>query len=268
VTATTRPGSGGLTRHGALRVPQVTAVFWATKALSTAMGESTSDYLVHAMAPFVAVLLGFVAFVVALALQLRAGRYVAWRYWLAVAMVGVFGTMAADVLHVGLGVPYEVSTVVYAVGLAVVFAAWYRVEGTLSIHHIDTLRRELFYWAVVAATFAMGTALGDFTAATLHLGYLTSAVLFAALIAVPALGRAVLRWNAVLSFWFAYVVTRPLGASVADWLAKPHTIGGLALGDGPVALAFAVLIAGFVIYLSVTEADVQPVLSVTDATGS
>jgi uncharacterized membrane-anchored protein len=240
-----------------LRVPEVTAVFWAIKALSTAMGESTSDYLVHRIAPVLAVVVGFAAFLVALTLQLSRRSYVAWAYWLAVVMVGTFGTMAADVVHVALGVPYVASTILYGLTLAAVFVAWSRVEHTLSIHSIDTTRRELFYWAAVVATFAMGTALGDFTAHTLGLGYLTSAVVFAAVIAVPAVGYRWAGWNSVFSFWFAYVVTRPLGASVADWLGKPVADGGRGLGAGPVAVAFAVAIAILVTYLTVTGADTQ-----------
>ena len=246
-----------LTTRGLLRVPQVGVAFWVIKALSTAMGESTSDYMVHAMAPVLAVLIGFVAFVAALALQLRQGRYVAWTYWLAVAMVGVFGTMAADVLHVGFHVPYTASSILYAVVLAGVFFAWWRTEGTLSIHSIDTPRRELFYWAAVASTFAMGTALGDFTAYTLHLGYFPSAVLFAALISVPALAYATLRRHGIALFWAAYVITRPLGASMADGLGKAKNVSGLGLGDGAVALALAAMIVVLVAYLSVTGADVQ-----------
>ena len=244
-------------RRGALRVPQITLLFWVIKALSTAMGEVTSDYLVHAMSPVLAVLLGFVGFSAALVVQLRQGRYVAWAYWLAVVMVGTFGTMAADVLHVGFGVPYTVSSALYALALAAVFVLWRRVEGTLSIHRVDSVRRELFYWAAVAATFAMGTALGDFTAYTAHLGFLVSVILFAALIAVPLVGYSRYRWNPVFSFWFAYVVTRPLGASVADWLGKPVAVGGLGYGDGPVALVLGLLIAGFVGYLSVSRRDLQ-----------
>lgn len=246
-----------LTTPGALRVPQITAIFWLIKLLSTAMGESTSDYLVHAMPPVAAVLLGFVAFLAALGVQFRQGRYVAWSYWLAVAMVGVFGTMAADVLHVGFGVPYTVSTVFYAVALVAVFVAWKRTEGTLSIHSIDTPRREAFYWATVVATFAMGTALGDFSAYTLHLGYFPSAVVFLAVIAIPAVGFRWLRWSAVLSFWFAYVVTRPLGASLADGLGKPKSTSGLGLGNGAVAGVLCLLIVIAVGYLAVTGADVQ-----------
>jgi uncharacterized membrane-anchored protein len=246
-----------LTVHGALRVPEIAAAFWIIKGLSTAMGESTSDFLVNAMAPELAVLLGLVGLALALVLQFRVARYRAWNYWFAVVMVGVFGTMAADVMHVALGVPYVASTILYAFLLAAVFVSWRNTERTLSIHSIDTPRRELFYWAAVMATFAMGTALGDFTANTLHLGYFSSAVVFAALIAVPAFGYFVLHWNAVFSFWFAYVVTRPLGASIADWLGKPKSVRGLGLGDGPVMAVLGLLIVGLVWRLAVTESDVQ-----------
>ena len=261
VGATADRASPSLTARGALRVPAIGVAFWVVKGLSTALGESTSDYLVHAMPPVAAVLLGFAGFTAALALQLRMARYVAWAYWLAVAMVGVFGTMAADVLHVAFGVPYTVSSALFAVALVVVFATWQRTEKTLSIHSIDTARREIFYWAAVMATFAMGTALGDFTAYTLHLGYFASAALFAAVILIPAVGYRWLRWNAILSFWFAYVLTRPLGASIADGLGKPRAFGGLGLGAGPVAVVFAATIVVMVAYLTVTGADVQPVLA-------
>lgn len=243
--------------RGALRVPEITAYFWIIKGLSTAMGESTSDYLVHVMNPVLAVGIGFVGFVAALALQLSVRRYLAWTYWLAVVMVGVFGTMAADVLHVGFRVPYIVSSVLYAIVLAAVFVTWQRTEKTLSIHTIDTLRRELFYWAAVVATFAMGTALGDLTATTFGLGYDFSIVLFAAVILIPVIGFRWFGWNAIGSFWFAYVVTRPLGASIADWLGKPVSVGGLGWGDGQVALGLTTLIAILVAYLAITKMDVQ-----------
>jgi uncharacterized membrane-anchored protein len=251
-----RPWSSRLTVRGALRVPEITAFFWAIKAASTALGESTSDYLVHAMDPKIAVVLGFIAFLAALTLQFAVRRYIAWSYWLAVVGVGVFGTMAADVLHVGFGVPYLVSSILYALLLAAVFVGWQRVEGTLSIHSVDRPRREAFYWAAVVATFAMGTALGDLTAITLHLGYLPSAVLFAIVIAIPAIGYFRLGWNPILCFWSAYVVTRPFGASIADWLGKSSS-GGLGLGDGTVVLALSAVIVALVAYLAVTRRDVQ-----------
>jgi uncharacterized membrane-anchored protein len=242
-------------RHHYSKVPEITAFFWIVKALTTAMGESTSDFLVHKLVPEVAVVLGAIAFVVALFLQFSTDRYVPWRYWLAVAMVGVFGTMAADVLHVGLGVPYLVSTVFYAVVLFLVFRTWQRTEGTLSIHSITTERRELFYWAAVLATFALGTAAGDMTAHTLGIGYAGSALLFAAVIVIPAVGYFRRTMNPVLAFWFAYVLTRPLGASVADWLAVPASRGGLALGTGFVSFLLAAMIATMVAFLSWTRAD-------------
>ena len=244
-------------RGTALRVPGVIGVFfWIIKGLSTAMGESTSDYLVKTLHPVPAVLVGFVAFVGALTIQFSVGRYLAWSYWSAVVMVGVFGTMAADVLHVGLGVPYAASTVMCMVALAVVFAGWQHYEHTLSIHSIDTWRREAFYWAAVISTFALGTAAGDLVAITLHLGYFWSGVLFTAIIAIPAVGYRWFHMNAILAFWFAYVMTRPLGASIADWLGKPTSSGGLGWGSGRVALALTGLIVSFVAYLAVTRRDV------------
>ena len=248
---------GRLTAHGALRVPEITVYFWVIKALSTAMGESTSDYLVHAMDPVIAVVLGFFGFVVALSLQFVVRRYLAWTYWLAVVGVGVFGTMAADVLHVRFKVPYSVSSLLYAVVLVAVFVSWWRTERTLSFHTIDTPRREAFYWAAVVATFAMGTAVGDLTAVTVGLGYFASGLVFAAVIAVPAVGYWRFRWNAIFSFWCAYVVTRPLGASFADWLGKPQSVKGLGLGDGRVALALTLAIFCLVAYLAITRRDVQ-----------
>jgi uncharacterized membrane-anchored protein len=241
----------------ALRVPEITAYFWLIKALSTAMGESTSDYLVHAIHPVPAVLLGFGGFLVALALQFSMRRYLAWTYWFAVVMVGVFGTMAADVLHVGFGVPYFASAALYGFALAAVFVTWQRSEKTLSIHSIDRPRREAFYWAAVVATFALGTAAGDLTAYTLHLGYVWSIVLFAGVITIPAIGYWRFHWNAVFAFWFAYVVTRPLGASCADGMGKPVSLGGLGWGQGRVSLVLTSIIACLVAYLAVTRKDVQ-----------
>jgi uncharacterized membrane-anchored protein len=245
------------TRHQGLlsKVPEVTVFFWIVKALTTALGESTSDYLVHRISPVAAVLIGFTAFCIALGVQLTVRRYLAWAYWFAVAMVGVFGTMAADVLHVGLGVPYVVSSVLFLIVLGAVFATWYAVEKTLSIHSIYTPRRECFYWAAVVSTFAMGTAVGDLSAITFHLGYLLAALMFGALILIPVVGYFRLGWNAVFAFWFAYVLTRPLGASVADWLGKPKNLRGLGIGSGPVSLVLAVLIACFVAYLAVSKID-------------
>jgi uncharacterized membrane-anchored protein len=238
------------------KVPAVVALFWSTKALTTAFGESTSDWSVHAIAPVAAVLIGFVFFCVALVVQLRARTYSPWRYWFAVAMVGVFGTMAADVLHVGFHVPYTASTILFAVVLAAVFVAWYRVEHTLSVHTIVTRRRELFYWAAVVSTFALGTAVGDFTATTGGLGYFSSAVVFAVAICIPAIAYRLGKLNGVAAFWIAYVLTRPVGASVADWFGKPRAVGGLGAGPGPTALVLGALILASVVYLAWSGADV------------
>ena len=246
-----------LTIRSALRVPEITVYFWVIKALSTAMGEATSDFLVHRLNPELAVALGFIGFVVALLLQFSMRRYVAWTYWLGVVMVGVFGTMAADVLHVRFGVRYAVSSVLYGVVLLAVFVSWQTTEKTLSIHSVDTPRREAFYWASVVATFALGTAVGDLTATTFHLGYLNSGLLFAGLILVPAVGYLRFHWNAIFTFWFAYVVTRPLGASFADWMGKPRSVGGLGRGDGNVAVVLTIVIFCLVAFLAITRADVQ-----------
>jgi uncharacterized membrane-anchored protein len=246
-----------LTRSGALRVPQITVWFWVIKALSTAMGEATSDYSVHRLNPKLAVCLGFVGFVVALVLQYSRHRYIAWTYWLAVVMVGVFGTMAADVLHVGFGVPYAISSGLYGVVLLAVFVGWQKTEKTLSIHSVDTPRREAFYWASVVATFALGTAVGDLTATTFHLGYLASGLIFVGLVLVPAVGYWRFGWNAIFAFWFAYVVTRPIGASFADYMGKPRIVGGLGWGDGRVAVVLTIVIFCLVAFLAITRADVQ-----------
>ncbi|HEU0028027.1 MAG TPA: hypothetical protein VFQ25_13010 [Ktedonobacterales bacterium] len=242
-------------RSVALKVPEIVIYFWIAKLLTTALGESTSDYLVFHIDPYLAVTLGGAGLAVALALQLIARRYVAWIYWLAVVMVAVFGTMAADVVHIVLGVSYLDSTVFFALALAVIFVCWYLVERTLSIHSISTLRRELFYWATVMATFALGTAAGDMTASTLRLGYFGSAVLFAVLFALPALAYRLLGLNAIAAFWLSYIVTRPLGASIADWLGKPHSASGLGLGDGPVSLVLTLLVIVVAGYLTVSRID-------------
>jgi uncharacterized membrane-anchored protein len=243
--------------RGVRKVPKVTVYFWITKILTTALGESTSDYLVHRFDPVVAVGFAGVVLAVSLALQFSVRRYVPWVYWSTVVMVAVFGTMAADVLHVRFGVPYVDSTILFAVVLTGVFGAWYATERTLSIHSITTPRRELFYWATVMATFALGTAAGDMTATTMHLGYLLSGIVFAAIIAVPALAYWRLHLNEVVAFWFAYIVTRPLGASFADGMGKPRIVSGLGWGDGPVALVLGLLIVAAVAYVSVTRVDVE-----------
>ena len=242
-------------RRWNVKVPEITAIFWVVKILTTAMGEATSDFLVHRFGAPVAIPCAGVVLLVSLVLQFAAPGYVAWRYWFAVVMVSVFGTMAADSLHVGLGVPYAVSTACFAAALTVVFVVWIASERTLSIHSIDTPRREVFYWVAVMATFALGTATGDLTATTLGLGYLASGLVFAVLILLPAVARRWLGLGEVAAFWAAYVLTRPLGASFADWLAVPPSRGGLGLGDGVVSIVLTLAIVVLVGYLMVTGRD-------------
>ncbi len=246
-----------LVRKGFVKVPEITLYFWVIKVLTTGMGEATSDFLVHRLPPPVAVLIGAAVLAVAMWWQLRATRYRAATYWFAVVMVAVFGTMAADALHIGLHVPYIVSTTLFAVSLVVIFVAWQRTEGTVSIHSIFTPRRELFYWSAVMATFALGTAAGDMTARTLNLGYFDSGVMFAFLIAVPLVGWRWLRLDPIVAFWFAYVVTRPLGASFADWMGVPHALGGLDWGRGDVSIGLTIPIIALVAYLAWSRVDVQ-----------
>lgn len=239
------------------KVPAVTFHFWAVKILSTAMGEATSDYMVHTIDPYQAVGLGALGLIVALAWQLTVRRYFAPAYWLAVVMVAVFGTMVADAIHIEIGIPYAISALNCAVALAAIFGAWYLIERTLSIHSINTTRRELFYWAAVLATFAMGTALGDLTAYSMHLGWLVSGLLYTMLFGIPLLARRLFGLSEVVAFWLAYIVTRPLGASYADWLGVPKSLGGLNFGRGTVAIALTVVIVLWVGYLSITRIDVE-----------
>ncbi|HEX8982149.1 MAG TPA: hypothetical protein VF792_05220 [Ktedonobacterales bacterium] len=242
--------------QGARKVPEVTLLFWIIKLLTTGMGETSSDYLVFHMNSYVAVALGAIGLVAAMMLQLAAKRYFAWIYWFAVVMVAIFGTMAADVVHIVLGVPYLIASIFFAAALAIIFGVWYATEKTLSIHSIYTLRRELFYWSAIMATFALGTAVGDMTASTLQLGYFTSGLLFAVLFALPALGYWLFKLNPIFAFWFAYIMTRPLGASFADWFGKPRSVSGMGLGTGEISIILAVLIVGLVGYLSFTHVDV------------
>ena len=239
------------------KVPQITVFFWIIKVLTTGMGEVTSDFLAHLMDPAIAVAIAGIGLLVSLAIQLGSRKYVAWIYWLTVIMVSIFGTMAADVLHVGFGIPYAASTSFFAVALSGILGGWYLSERTLSIHSIFTRRRELFYWATILTTFALGTAAGDMTASTMHLGYFNSGLIFAVLIALPALGYWLMGINEIFAFWFAYIMTRPLGATFADWIGVPASRGGLGIGTGVVSLVLTLLIIGFVTYVTMTKKDIK-----------
>lgn len=234
----------------ARKVPEVTIFFWVIKLLSTALGESTSDYLIHNLNPIIAVIGGGIGFFSILTLQLYIKKYIPWVYWFTVVMVAIFGTMAADVVHIVFGVPYLSSTIFFAIALTGIFLFWNKVEKTLSIHSITNRRRELFYWATVVTTFALGTAAGDMTAITLSLGYLFSGVLFGILFILPGIGYFKFHLNEVGTFWFAYIVTRPLGASFADWFGRTPDLGGIGFGTGRTSLVLVILIAILVSYLS------------------
>jgi uncharacterized membrane-anchored protein len=240
---------------GSSKVPlTITPSFWGLKILTTAMGEATSDFFVHRFDPRIAVVCAAVVFAIVLRWQLRSPTYSTVTYWSAVAMVSVFGTMCADVVHVEFRVPYAVSAIAFALVLAVVFWLWFRMEGTLSIHSIVSTRRELFYWLAVTVAFALGTAVGDFTAFVAKLGFFGSGLLFTGLIILPGLGFWLARMNSVLMFWIAYVLTRPLGASYADWMGKPTLVRGLGWGAGNVALTLTAILVVVVGVLASVEA--------------
>ena len=239
------------------KVPAVTFHVWSVKILSTAMGEATSDYLVHTISPFEAVGIGFVGFAIALAWQFAMRKYFAPAYWLAVVMVAVFGTMVADAIHIEMGIAYSISAFDCGVTLAAIFAIWYLIERTLSIHSITTPRREAFYWAAVLATFAMGTALGDLSSYTWHLGWFVSGLLYTVLFAIPFVARRVIGLNWLVAFWWAYIITRPLGASYADWLGVPQSLSGLNFGRGRVAISLTLVLIAWVAYLTVSRVDVE-----------
>ena len=218
--------------------------------------KAVADWLYFKYGKVPTAAVGATLLIVALALQFGSRRYNTWIYWLAVVAVSVTGTMAADGLHILVHLPYTETTTLYGIVLAVIFVAWYASERTLSIHSITSVRREAFYWAAVMATFALGTALGDLTAYTMKIGFFSSAVIFLVLIAIPAVSYRWFGMNSVLAFWFAYTVTRPLGASIADWFGVPASVGGLAWGRGVAALVMSVPIVIAVGYMAVTHVDV------------
>ncbi|MET8243913.1 hypothetical protein ABZV31_05425 [Streptomyces sp. NPDC005202] len=257
----TASGSPAASRGHRLRwnkVPEVTVYFWVIKVLCTTVGETAADLLNDKAGlglTGVSVLMSALLAVV-LVVQFRTTAYRAGVYWLAVALISVVGTLISDNLTDNMGVPLETSTTVFAIVLAVVFAVWYRRERTLSIHSIDTPSRESFYWLAVLFTFALGTAAGDLVSERMDLGYWLSAVLFALAIAAVAIAHFALGLDAVWSFWIAYILTRPLGASVGDYLSQPTGDGGLGLGTVVTSALFLAVILGLVVYLSVTRKDV------------
>jgi uncharacterized membrane-anchored protein len=240
----------------AAKVPEITLIFWVLKLLTTGMGEAMSDFMGQHSVP-IAGAVGFLGLILAYRLQITRREYSAPYYWFMVMMVAVFGTMMADGIHDGAGIGYDLTTPLFAAVVAAIFIFWYRSEGTLSIHSINTRRRENYYWAAVLGTFALGTAAGDLTAYQLNLGFFPSALLFAGVMAIPALAWWKGGLNPIVAFWACYVVTRPLGASFADGFSKP-TNGGLNLGDGTVSGIALIVFIALVTYVTVTKRDVQP----------
>ncbi len=233
----------------ASKVPAATAFFWIIKILTTGMGETTSDFLLHSKHRGVAEAAVGLALAAAVLVQILSRRYHAGRYWMVVILVAVFGTMVADVIDFRFHLSLVISTALFSALVAAVLMAWWKTEGTLSIHSIFSRRRESFYWATVLLTFILGTAAGDLTATTLHLGYLGSGFLFFAMILVPLVAYHFLGLSEVLCFWVAYILTRPLGASFADWMSEGHSRGGLGLGPAKVSLIWALPIIALVIWV-------------------
>jgi len=223
------------------RVAPIGLLFWSLKILSTGAGETGADFLDHTYSPLLIVAVSFLALVVSLVIQLKATKFSSVKYWTAIVMVSIFGTLAADAVHVVFGIPYWVSTLAFTLALVSVFIVWHRTEKTLEMANINTFRRELFYWTTVMVTFALGTAAGDWMAMDLHLGFLTGALVFTLLFVIPLVFSSV-GVQTTITFWLAYTFTRPMGASFADWLALPPARGGLGFGTLPVTLAWLGLI--------------------------
>jgi uncharacterized membrane-anchored protein len=238
------------------KVPEVTLFFWLIKVLCTTVGETFADDLTANLG-FGSNTLYFVGALTAVGLtaQFLTRRYVAPIYWLAVVLISVFGTLITDKLTDDYGVQLTITTTVFTVGLLLVFAVWYASEKTLSIHSITTTRREAFYWLAILVTFALGTAAGDLIAEEFKLGYFNSIILFSGIIAIITIAHFELGLNAVVAFWAAYVVTRPLGASIGDWLSQDTIDGGLGLGPNTTSVIFLGAILGLVTYLTITKKD-------------
>ncbi len=239
------------------KVPEVTIYFWIIKVLCTTVGETAADFLNINLGlglTITTIVMG-VFLAGALFVQFRLRRYVPGIYWLAVVLISIVGTLITDNLVDNFGVPLTTTTIVFGVALAATFAVWYASERTLSIHSIYTTKRETFYWLAILFTFALGTAAGDLVAEGLALGFLTSALVFGAIIGAIALAYRYGRLGAVLAFWIAYVLTRQLGASFGDYLIQPHSAGGLALGLMFTSAIFLTTILALVVYLTVTRRD-------------
>lgn len=240
------------------KVPKITLYFWVIKILCTTVGETAADFLntqLNLGLTGTTLVMGALL-LVALFFQFKSRRYIPAYYWIAVVLISVLGTLITDNLTDNLGISLITTTVVFAVILAAVFAIWYRVEKTLSIHEIDTKRREAFYWLTILFTFALGTASGDLLAETFKLGYWLSAIIFGAMIGLVYIGYKYFKLNEILAFWIAYILTRPLGASIGDFLSQSTKDGGLGLGTAITSAIFLVAILATVIFLTRTKKDV------------
>ncbi len=260
-TITQAPPSSSLGRRMLNKVPEVTLYFWVIKIMCTTVGETAADYLNDTLG-FGLSKTTYVAgalLVVLLAVQFRLRRYVPVAYWAVVVVISVFGTLITDNMSDHYNVPLTTSTPIFAAILAIVFAVWFAFERTLSIHSIVTTRREAFYWLAILFTFALGTAAGDLTAEKADLGYAVSIAIFGGAIALVALSHYVLRANAILCFWLAYILTRPLGASIGDFMSQnSHKYGGLGLGTTGTSYIFLGAILTLVMFLSLTKRDQTP----------
>ncbi|MGE7186129.1 hypothetical protein ACQKKK_19805 [Peribacillus sp. NPDC006672] len=244
------------------KVPEVIIYFWIIKVMATTVGETAADFLSDNLNLGLAntTLIMSVLLIITLFFQFKASKYVPRIYWLTVVMISVVGTLITDNLVDNLGVSLVTTTIIFTIAMVATFAAWYASEKTLSIHSIYTSKREAFYWLAILFTFALGTAAGDLIAEGLDIGYWKSALMFAALIGVVAIAHYGFKLNTVLSFWIAYILTRPLGASLGDYLSQPHDKGGLGLGTTGTSLAFLVIILILVVYLTKTRRDVSKVV--------
>jgi uncharacterized membrane-anchored protein len=244
------------------KVPEVTLYFWVIKVLCTTVGETASDYLntnLNLGLTNTTYITGAVL-IVTLIFQFRARKYVPGIYWLAVVLISVVGTQITDNLVDNFGVSLVTTTIVFSIALAVTFAAWFWSERTLSIHTIYTTRREAFYWLAILFTFALGTAAGDLAAERLALGYWVSALMFAGIIAAVWVAHLRFKLDAVLAFWIAYILTRPLGASLGDYLSQARVDGGLGLGTTVTSVIFLSAILIVVVFLSFTRKDATEVV--------
>ncbi len=240
------------------KVPEITVFFWVIKILCTTVGETGADFLntnlnlgLDGVTAIIGAMLG-----VTLIFQFKSKKYIPGIYWLAVVLISIVGTLITDNLTDKLGIPLLNTTIIFTIMLSIVFAAWYKKEKTLSIHSIITSKREAFYWLAILFTFALGTAAGDLLAETINLGYMLSAIIFAGLIASVAISHFVFKVNTILAFWIAYILTRPLGASIGDYLSQDLDNGGLGLGTVITSVIFLATILATVIYLTVTKKDV------------